>query len=175
MIIQSRRAFVASLLASGAGVAGSAHAMRGGESAHNDVAQDASGSFALEEGWLFAFDASASMVPPAQTNSESKWMPVTVPHTWQAMAGNPGYAGVAWYRLEFTAPREWEERFVRVEFEAVTHTTHVFLNGKPAGQHVGKGYTAFTCDLSPLLEYGDRNVLFAGLDIRFFSFAHDGK
>ncbi|MGC2161384.1 MAG: glycoside hydrolase family 2 TIM barrel-domain containing protein [Silvibacterium sp.] len=166
MIVQSRRAFVASLLASGAGFAGTAHATRGKESAHNDVAQNAPGSFALEEGWLFAFDANASMDPSSKTITASDWMHVTVPHTWQAMAGDPGYVGVAWYKLEFTAPSEWTEQFVRIEFEAITHTAHVFLNGKAAGQHVGKGYTAFTCDLSPLLDFGAANVLMVRVDNR---------
>lgn len=166
MTLPSRRAFVASLIATGAGFAGNAHAMSSRKPAGKDDVPNVSGTFGLEEGWLFAFDTGASMVPPAQTSSESKWMRVTAPHTWQKMAGNPEYAGVAWYRLEFTAPSEWAEQFVRIEFEAVTHTAHVFLNGKPAGQHVGKGYTAFTCDLSPLLEIGGANVLMVRVDNR---------
>ena len=172
MVLPSRRAFVASLLASGAGFAGSAHAMSGRKSADNDDVANASGSFALEEGWLFAYDANASMLPSALTIPDSGWMKAEVPHTWQAMAGDPGYVGVAWYKLEFGAPREWAEQFVRIEFEAVTHTAHVFLNGKPAGEHIGKGYTAFTCDLSPLLDFGATNVLLVRVDNRQIGRAH---
>src|SRR5262249_46636324 len=126
-----------------------------------DQIQAGSGSFALEEGWLFVFDPSASMSPP-----ESKWAPVRVPHTWQALAGDPGYSGVAWYRLPLAAPLEWAKQVVCIEFEAVTHSAHVFLNGKPAGEHIGKGYTAFTCDLSPLLKLGAENILTVRIDNR---------
>src|ERR1700758_603366 len=162
---QSRRAFVTSMLA-GAFLAGSMPDARGGMSAHRDDEPDASGSFALEEGWLFSFDHAASMVPPSETNPQSPWMAVKVPHTWQALAGDPGYVGVGWYKLEFTVLPEWQQQLVRIEFEAVTHTAHVFVNGEPAGQHIGKGYTAFTCDLSPLLKYGASNVLAVRVDNR---------
>lgn len=165
MIIQSRREFVALLLASGASF-GNAHAIPGKESVHNDVVQNASVSFPPEEGWMFAFDGSASMAPSAQHITKSEWIEVRVPHTWQAIEGNPDYVGVAWYQFEFTPPQEWAEQFVRIEFEAVTHTAHVFLNGKAAGQHVGKGYTAFTCDLSQLMEFGAKNVLMVRADNR---------
>jgi beta-galactosidase len=166
MIQQSRRAFVSSLLAGGVSFAGSAPAIHGREPSHSDVARDVSGSFALEEGWLFGYDSEGARAPSEQVVPDSEWIHVRVPHTWQAMAGNPAYVGVAWYRLDFTAPREWAEQFVRIELEAVTHTAHVFLNGKPAGQHVGKPYTAFTCDLSSLLEWGTENVLMVRVDNR---------
>jgi beta-glucuronidase len=166
MILQSRRTFVASLLLSGASCVGSTAATLNKESEQNDAPQDETGSFPLEEGWLFAYDLSASLTPTAQHISESDWKQVKVPHTWQAMEGNPEYVGVAWYRLEFTPFRNWTEKFVRIEFEAVTHTAHVFLNGKPAGQHNGKGYTAFTCDLSSLLDFGLNNVVMVRVDNR---------
>jgi beta-glucuronidase len=162
---QSRRAFVTSTLA-GVFLAGSIPEPRGDKSAHRDDERDASSSFALEEGWLFSFDRAALMVPPASTDPQYHWTAVTVPHTWQAMAGDPGYVGVGWYKLELTALPEWQQQLVRIEFEAVTHTAHVFVNGESAGQHIGKGYTAFTCDLSPLLRYGARNVVAIRVDNR---------
>ena len=162
----SRRAFVTSMLAGAAFLAESTPEARADKSAHRDDEPDASGSFALQEGWLFSFDRSASMVPPAETGPQFPWTAVTVPHTWQVMAGDPGYVGVGWYKLEFTALPEWVAQLVRIEFEAVTHTAHVFVNGEPAGQHIGKGYTAFTCDLSPLLKYSARNVLTVRVDNR---------
>jgi beta-galactosidase len=161
----SRRDFVTSMLG-GAFVAGSTTELRSEKSAHRDDEQSLSDSFALEKGWLFSFDHAASMVLPATNDPRFSWMPVRVPHTWQAMAGDPGYVGVAWYKLEFTAPLEWQRRLIRIEFEAVTHTAHVFVNGESAGQHIGKGYTAFTCDLSPLLKYSARNVLAVRVDNR---------
>lgn len=162
---QSRRAFVTSMLAS-AFLAGNTPELRGDKSAHREDERGMSGSVALKEGWLFSFDHSASMVQPAETDPRFSWVPVTVPHTWQAMAGDPGYVGVGWYELEFTAQPDWQQQLIRIEFEAVTHTAHVFVNGESAGQHTGKGYTAFTCDLSPLLKYGARNILAVRVDNR---------
>ena len=147
------------MLAGSAFLAESTADAQRGKSAHRENDPDVFSSLELKEGWLFSFDHSASMVPPAETNTQTLWTPVTVPHTWQAMAGDPGYVGVAWYKFEFTALPQWEQQLVRVEFEAATHTAHVFVNGELAGQHLGKGYTAFTCDLSPQQKYGDRNVL----------------
>jgi beta-glucuronidase len=60
----------------------------------------------------------------------------------------------------------WKTVHVRVEFEAVTHTAHVFLNGELIGQHIGKGYTAFTVDLSPNLHFGEENALLVRVDNR---------
>ncbi len=64
-----------------------------------------------------------------------------MPHTWQTLGNTRGYVGVAWYRLDFDAPAEWQNQFVRIEFEAAYHTAQVFLNGVPIGEHIGKGYT----------------------------------
>ncbi len=138
----------------------------------------------LRDGWQFRLDPSASLKPVVVAASDADWQPVTVPHTWQAMGGSPGYAGVAWYRRSLLAPEEWRTMFVRIEFEAVYHTAHVFLNGAQVGQHIGKGYTAFTCDLSPHLQYGTSNELVVRVDNSFsdttlprmksFDWANDG-
>lgn len=138
----------------------------------------------LRNGWQFRLDPSASLQPVVVAASDADWQPVTVPHTWQAMGGSPDYAGVAWYRRSLLAPEEWRTMFVRIEFEAAYHTAHVFLNGAQVGQHIGKGYTAFTCDLSPHLQYGTSNELVVRVDnsisdttlprMKSFDWANDG-
>jgi beta-glucuronidase len=89
---------------------------------------------------------------------------VTVPHTWQTIGGSPDYVGAAWYKIEFDSPAEWKEQLVRIEFEAIFHTAYVYLNGTAVGEHVGKGYTAFTCDLSAALHPGETNTLLVRVD-----------
>ena len=81
-------------------------------------------------------------------------------------------------------PAAWESLFVCVEFEAVFHTAHIFLNGQKVGEHIGKGYTAFRCDLSAHLKYGQLNDLLVRADNSFsntmlprmksFDWANDG-
>ena len=112
------------------------------------------------------------------------WNPVSVPHTWQTAEDTADFYGVGWYRRTFDAPLEWAARHVRVEFEGVFHTATVWLNGTRVGEHVGKGYTAFTCDLSPALRPGQPNVLVVKVDnafsdgmlprLRSSDWAHDG-
>jgi beta-galactosidase len=95
------------------------------------------------------------------------WEDVRVPHTWQVSGKTAGYMGRAWYRREFDAPVSWKELVARLEFEAVFHTAHVWVNGRPAGEHVEKGYTAFAIDITALLEPGKRNVVAVRADNSF--------
>jgi beta-glucuronidase len=137
----------------------------------------------LCEGWQFRLDPKSETSATAGSGA-SDWQEVSVPHTWQALGGSPDYVGAAWYRKEIVVPAEWRGLFVRVEFEAVYHTAQVSLNGQPVGEHVGKGYTAFCCDLSPHLKYGEPNVLLVRVDNSFsdtmlprmksFDWANDG-
>ena len=131
-----------------------------------ETAEEASNSFPLRDGWLFRLDPGASMQPPAIHDKTSPWEPIQVPHTWQTLKGVPEFSGVAWYRFNLVALDSWKTVHVRLEFEAVTHTAHVFLNGELIGQHIGKGYTAFTVDLSPNLHFGEENALFVRVDNR---------
>jgi beta-glucuronidase len=126
----------------------------------------------LDGSWEFRLDA------------EQAWRVVTVPHTWQIEPEHAEYMGAAWYRRTFDAPRSWADSAVRIEFEAVFHTAIVSLNGIEVGRHVGKGYTAFTLDLSPHLKSGASNTLLVRSDNSFddsmlprgrsSDWAHDG-
>ncbi len=85
------------------------------------------------------------------------WAEVMVPHTWQISAESDSFLGTGWYRRRFEAPAAWANRAVRLEFEAAYHSAKVWLNGKAIGEHIGKGYTAFTLDTSAALRVGDSN------------------
>ncbi len=116
----------------------------------------------LDGTWLFRTDpeerGEASGWQAPETPREG-WDEVPVPSTWQVAGKTADYLGAAWYRREFEAPESWQGQVVRVEFEAVFHTAEVFVNGSKAGEHVGKGYTAFALDISALLVFGGRNTL----------------
>jgi beta-galactosidase len=162
----SRRDFLASISTFGAGAA----MARGAGEPDNSAQLPEAGCDAtlpLEVGWQFRLDPESTTFAEAIVNDASNWEPVNVPHTWQTLGGKPEYVGTAWYRNEIPAPAEWQSRFVRVEFEAVFHTAHVFLNGQQVGEHIGKGYTAFQCDLSPHLQFGHANVLLVRVDNSF--------
>jgi beta-galactosidase len=120
--------------------------------------------------WLFRTDAedrgeASGWHGPG--NADDGWAAVSVPSTWQVEEKTADYTGPAWYRRDFDAPAEWRGRVVRIEFEAVYHTAQVFINGKKAGEHIGKGYTAFVIDITSLLEFGRRNLIAVRADNAF--------
>jgi beta-galactosidase len=141
----------------------------------------------LDGEWMFRIDpADAGEKQNWQTGNASLtgWHTVTVPHTWQIEAPLSEYRGVAWYRREFDTPRGAAESAVRIEFEAVFHSARIWINGKPAGEHLRKPYTPFTCDTGGLLAPDRPNVLVVRVDNSFnehmlprgrsSDWAHDG-
>ncbi len=95
------------------------------------------------------------------------WRTVKVPHTWQIEPGFVDYTGAAWYQRQFDVDPAWAAAAVRIEFEAVFHSARVWVNGRDAGSHLRKGYTAFTLDLSPLLRYDGPNRIAVRVDNSF--------
>ncbi|HWR14103.1 MAG TPA: glycoside hydrolase family 2 TIM barrel-domain containing protein [Terriglobales bacterium] len=112
--------------------------------------------------WRFQLDPDSSGVTRKLQESDadtSAWNSVMVPHTWQINQDSADYYGNAWYRREFEASPEWAGKIVRIEFEAVFHSATVWVNGRKAGEHLRKGYTAFAFDITPLLRYDAPNVV----------------
>ena len=93
--------------------------------------------------------------------------PVTLPHDAQiseprsasASDGGHGYfpGGIYTYEKTFTAPAEWADKKVLIEFEGVYKNCTVSLNGKEIGAH-RYGYTGFTLNLEDL-NIGGENTL----------------
>lgn len=137
--------------------------------------------------WQIRFEPEGEPVPDglAKTGSPGDgWRTVSVPHTWQVEPEHSEHYGIAWYTREFDVPRDWNESCVRVEFEAVFHSAWVWVNGKLAGQHLRKGYTAFAFDITRLLRFGERNRIAVRVENAFredmlprgrsSDWAHDG-
>ncbi len=164
--MSSRRDFLAALPVLGASAA-LAHGTETQGGGNRPLANSCEDRLPLADGWEFRLDPGSAISPAAIAGSAQGWQPVSVPYTWQTLGGNPEYVGVAWYRTRIVPPEEWKSRFVRIEFEAVFHTAHVFLNGERIGEHIGKGYTAFQCDLSTALQLGQENVLMVRVDNSF--------
>jgi beta-glucuronidase len=141
----------------------------------------------LDGAWQFRIDPDQAGDAGGWHRSDAAaggWSDVTVPHTWQVTPGSTDYYGVAWYRRRFDAPAAWASCAVRIDFLAVFHTATVWVNGRAVGQHAGKGYTAFTVDISAALELGGRNLIVVRVDNGFndsmlprgrsSDWAHDG-
>jgi beta-galactosidase len=126
----------------------------------------------LIEGWETRPHASFFL---EMVGAAAQWQPVILPH--DATLSQPrdarhgsgsGYfpGGVHEYRTTLTAPEEWRDRVVALEFEAVYRSAQVYVNGQLAGQQAS-GYTQFTIALDTFLRFGQDN------EVRVVCRSHD--
>ena len=129
----------------------------------------------MNEGWKFKRQASpGSATEPEFVGAEqfdyndSSWARVWLPHTCDASADNPfvtsgHFRGIGWYRKNFEVPWEQGDRRFRLQFKGVFQVAEVWVNGQPAGQHVG-GYTSFGFDVTESLVRGRQNLVAVKVD-----------
>ena len=77
---------------------------------------------------------------------------VNVSHTYNIMEGLEDYAGEAVYKRTLPITTDMKGRTVRLHFEAVHHDAAVYVNGRKVGEHLGKGYTPFSFDITEALK-----------------------
>jgi beta-galactosidase len=106
--------------------------------------------------------------------NDKNWRSLDLPHDWSIegkinsknpTGGAGGYfpAGVGWYRKTFQVPKEWKDKNISIYFEGVYMNSEVFVNGKSLGIYP-YGYSSFSYDLSPYLEFGNQNVIAVRVD-----------
>jgi beta-galactosidase len=98
---------------------------------------------------------------------DSAFARVVIPHTnvrlpWHGF-DDKSYEFVSTYRRRFKIPPEARRRRVFVDFEGVMTTSTVFLNGTLLGEYKG-GYTPFSFDLTPHVDFDLENVLVVEVD-----------
>lgn len=94
------------------------------------------------------------------------WDEIAVPGVWDVINDYSDYAGLAWYRTEFTTRPEWAGKRVRLVFEGVYNDAKVWLNGRMLGGN-DMGYFPFHFDLQALAPSGGPNQLTVMVDNRF--------
>jgi beta-galactosidase len=122
--------------------------------------------------WKFFLGDTAS----AKLNefNDMAWRSLDLPHDWSiegkidhknptGIAGGFFPAGVGWYRKSFTVPADWKGKSISIYFEGVYMNSEVFINGKSLGVYP-YGYSSFSYDLSPYLDYGKANVIAVRVD-----------
>lgn len=108
------------------------------------------------------------------STNDSKWMAVSLPHTWSTYEttgelhpfimnnsedDNPyWWNGWGWYRKHFSINKDYTDRKVFIEFEGVQKYCKVWINGKFLGDHKG-GYGSFDFDITPYIKQGADNVI----------------
>jgi len=105
---------------------------------------------------------------------DAEWRKLDIPHDWSIegkldqenpMGGAGGYfpAGVAWYRKSFEVPSDYKGRKISIYFEGVYMNAEVYINGHSLGVHP-YGYTSFAHDLTPYIQYNDKNIIAVKVD-----------
>ena len=158
-----RRDFIktTSTLIAGATLAPSALAMAA------DTTKDNEGRLVLpmNRNWLY----SRSVVEGAHQKSfdDSGYEKVVIPHTnvrlpWHSF-DEKSYEFVSSYRRHFKLPPEARGKHVFVDFEGAMTASTVWINGTRLGEYKG-GYTPFSFELTPHLDFDGENVLAVDLD-----------
>ena len=101
---------------------------------------------------------------------EANWERVTLPHTWNikdTFDDEPGYRrGASWYRRDLKLDPRLKGKRIFLYFEGANQVAEVYVNGQKAGQHIG-GYTAFSFDISDLVNIGKNNLIAVRVDNSF--------
>ncbi len=101
-----------------------------------------------------------------------KWRKIAVPSCWE-MQGFGEYTygryylkkGVevsdetGHYRHTFKVPADWKDKKVEIVFEGVMTDTRVMVNGQQAGDEHQGGFTAFSYDITKLINFDKKNKL----------------
>jgi beta-galactosidase len=110
------------------------------------------------------------------------WQEISLPHDWSVdslfkkhrienwdISGNLdhriGYLaqGIGWYRKEFTIPESEKGQKIFIQFEGIYRNSTVWLNGQKIGFRP-YGYSTFSYDLTPYLQFGRSNLLAVHVD-----------
>ncbi|WP_240183002.1 glycoside hydrolase family 2 TIM barrel-domain containing protein [Pedobacter jeongneungensis] len=121
--------------------------------------------------WKFFLGDEPNAKSPAY--NDLKWRKLTLPHDWSIEGKfdekNPAKpeggglpTGIGWYRKEFTAPANFKDRLITIEFDGVYKNSEVWVNG----QYLGKrpyGYSSFSYEISKFLKSG-KNIIAVKVD-----------
>jgi beta-galactosidase len=103
----------------------------------------------------------------ARDFDDSGYERIVIPHTnvklpWHSF-DEKSYEFVSNYRRRFKLPSEARGKRVFVDFEGVMTASVVWLNGTRLGEYKG-GYTPFSFDLTPHVDFDGENVLAVDVD-----------
>jgi beta-galactosidase len=103
----------------------------------------------------------------------ASWHDLKVPGNWEIAGYSPATYyqpdnASGFYRKRFVVPESWQGRLVKVNFDGVQNGAEIWLNGQPvkAGEpswgrdnYHESGWTAWQADLTPMVKFGQENLL----------------
>ncbi|MDQ2862268.1 MAG: DUF4982 domain-containing protein, partial [Bacteroidota bacterium] len=123
----------------------------------------------FDNGWKFKLD-SVNEYNGAHVNDDN-WRSLNLPHDWSiefpfdstsptGVGGGALRGGLAWYRKTFALPESDKGKMIEIAFDGVYRNSEVWLNGHSLGMRPS-GYISFEYDLTPYLNYGNKNNVIA--------------
>ena len=110
--------------------------------------------------WQFAIDKkSEGQNDKWYENTLSNSKTVSIPHTWNIEDDNQNHYGWGWYQKKINIPASWKNKNIALQFGAINHTSHIYINGKKVAENIGDGFNKFYVRLSGNLNYGKENVI----------------
>ncbi|WP_232280280.1 glycoside hydrolase family 2 protein [Sphingomonas sp. PAMC 26605] len=105
--------------------------------------------------WDYAITKAAAPLPPRMDGQIL--VPFAVESRLSGVARTLLPEDRLWYRRHFTVPADWTGQHVLLNFGAVDHVAHVWVNGAIVGTHVG-GSDPFSFDITDFLKPGENIV-----------------
>ena len=108
----------------------------------------------LNQNWKFAISDSLNMADLDQLNFSS----ISVPGEWVMQGFDVEKDEFGVYRKIFKVPSDWEEKSIKLRFEAVYSECEIWLNDQKIGAHF-TGFTAFEIDITKNVFHDTKNEL----------------
>jgi beta-galactosidase len=119
----------------------------------------------MNRNWLFS--PTVGQASEGKGFDDSGYQKIVIPHTnvrfpWHSF-DEKTYEFVSNYRRHFKLPAEARGKHVFVDFEGAMTASTVWINGTRLGEYRG-GYTPFSFELTPYVDFNGDNVLSVNLD-----------
>src|SRR6267142_2606324 len=140
---------------------------RGGLRASDAQANNPEGRLVLPMSRNWRYGRTVAEGSHARDFDDSGYERVVIPHTniklpWHSF-DEKSYEFISAYRRHFKLPPEARGKHVFVDFEGVMTASTVWINGHKLGEYKG-GYTPFSFELTPHLDWAGENVLAVAVD-----------
>src|SRR5215831_12001749 len=145
----------------------SATLAQSGFGSNNPEASATAGRIVIPINRNWRYSRNVTEASHARDFDDSSYERVVIPHTnikvpWHGF-DEKSYEFVSSYRRRFRLPAEARGKHVFVDFEGAMTASTVWINGTRLGEYQG-GYTAFSFDLTPHIDFDQENVLVVDLD-----------
>ncbi|MFB9865485.1 glycoside hydrolase family 2 protein [Rufibacter immobilis] len=117
-------------------------------------------TLSLNSNWRFAADQKAEGMSQKWFNGAlPNARTVQVPHTWNVEQDTENHYGWGWYQRKINIPASWKDKNVVLQFGAVNHTAHIYVNGRKVAENIGDGFNKFFVNLNGKVDYGRENTI----------------